>query len=292
MVLTAASAGCAAGSSEVDPAVPPSSAAGGTGGGAGGAGGSATSSPGGAGGVAATGGGAGGAAGTGSGGATGPAPQAGTSGSHSPDAGADAGDTATAGDLPAETTGPFTCTLVLGIKQTGEWFNAGFESVVPNERWEVVPVHNGHLELWADPKNVIWSTKVGSPCAKDATSPDRVIFVGTNYDYTTTEEFVPRLTAVVENIKARYSAVKRIELMTHIRAPGNVPCPGNLGFKTHIKPAQDESIDLVATRYPGLVVASPRFEVAACSDYDLYPHFSGAPAMAIARKIGEHYRDR
>lgn len=183
----------------------------------------------------------------------------------------------------------FTCNLVLGIKATGEWFNAGFESVVENARWEVIPVHNGHLELWADPKNSLWSQAPGSPCAQNAKAPERVIFVGTNYDYTTTEEFVPRLVSVVHNLQARFPGIKRIELATYVRAPGNAPCPGNLSVKTYIKAAQDESNELVAGMFPGLVFVSPKFEVRSCSDYGMPPHFTAAAAMAAARTIGAHY---
>jgi hypothetical protein len=217
------------------------------------------------------------------------APGTGGAGGAPVDSGPPSGPEAAApSSVPA---GPFGCTLVLGIKQTGEWFTAGFETVVDSARWEVVPVHNGHVELWADANNGIWGQKPQSPCAQNPANPDRVIFVGTNYDYTTTEEFVPKLSAVVENIKARFAAVKRIELMTHVRAPGNVACPGNLGFKTYIKPAQDQAIGIVVGMYPGLVVASPKFEANACSDYNLYPHFAGASATAIGKKIGEHYKD-
>jgi hypothetical protein len=183
----------------------------------------------------------------------------------------------------------FACTRVLGIKQTGEWFSAGFETVVDNAGWEVVPVHNGHIELWADPMNAIWSQKPQSPCAA-GTAPDRVIFVGTNYDYTTVGEFLPKYLAVIDNIKARFAAVKRIELQTHVRAPGNVACPGALDFKTTIKPAQDEALAQAVAKYPGFVVASPKFEVDSCADYGLYPHFKGGGAAAVGKKIGAHYR--
>jgi hypothetical protein len=225
-----------------------------------------------------------------------PAPDPPATGAPAADASADASAAPDAGAaeaaVPAPDTAaaePFVCNLVIGIKATGEWFNAGFENVVENARWEVIPVHNGHVELWADPRNGLWSMAPSSPCAKNAGNPDRVLFVGTNYDYTTLDEWVPKLTAVVNNIKARYSNLRRIELQTYVRAPGNVPCPGNLSVKTYIKPAQDEAMDLVAKSFPGLVVVSPRFEVRSCSDYSMPPHFTAAAAAAAARTIGAYY---
>jgi hypothetical protein len=219
---------------------------------------------------------------------------AGNAGEARPDASdADAGAAVDA-SAPIGADGPsataFTCNLVLGIKQTGEWFAAGFETVVENARWEVVPIHDGHIELWADPMNAIWGQKTLSPCTQGAATPDRVIFVGTNYDYTTTAEFVPKYLAVIENIKAKFASVKRIELMTHVRAPGNVACPGALDFKTTIKPAQDQSIEMAISKYPGLVFAAPKFEVDSCADYGLYPHFKGGGAAAVAKKIGAYYQ--
>ena len=190
---------------------------------------------------------------------------------------------------PPEVHADFVCTLVIGIKATGEWFNAGFEAIVENARWEVIPVHNGHLELWADPANALWKLAPGSACAKNAGAPDRVIFVGTNYDYTTVDEFQPKLTAVVHNIQAKFPGTKRIELMTYVRGPGNVPCPGNLSVKTYIKPAQDEANALVAAAFPGLVFVAPKFEVRSCADYSMPPHFTAAAAMAAAKTIGAYY---
>jgi len=211
-----------------------------------------------------------------------PAPDAAPPEETPADAPAAVADTAATADI--------TCNLVIGIKATGEWFNAGFESAVDGARWEVIPVHNGHLELWADPKNSLWSLAPGSPCARNAGSPERVIFVGTNYDYTTTDEFVPKLTAVVHNLQAKFPRLQRIELMTYVRAPGNMPCPGNLSVKTYIKAAQDQSNELVAAAFPGLVSVAPKFEVRSCADYSMPPHFTSAAAMAAARTIGAYYQ--
>jgi hypothetical protein len=68
-----------------------------------------------------------------------------------------------------------------------------------------------------------------------------------------------------------------------------MPCPGNLSVKTYIKPAQDEANELVAAAFPGLVFVAPKFEVRACGDYSMPPHFTTAAAMAAARTIGAHY---
>jgi hypothetical protein len=216
------------------------------------------------------------------------APATDTSSAPAPDAAVAADDAS--GEPPLTPPDAYACTLVLGIKETGEWFDAGFEDIVENARWEVVPIHNGALELWADPANGMWSLPPQSPCARGATAPDRIIFCGANYDYSTTDEFVPRYRAVIDNIKVRYPTVKRVDLITLVRAPGNQPCPGNLTEKTWIRPAQDESISLMTRAYPGFVYASPRFEVRSCADFAMPPHFTSAAAMAAAKTIGAYYR--
>ncbi len=48
----------------------------------------------------------------------------------------------------------------------------------------------------------------------------------------------------------------------------------------------------MVAKNPGLVFAAPKFEVRSCADYALLPHFTSAGAMAVAKTIGEHYRER
>src|SRR4051812_8509097 len=57
---------------------------------------------------------------------------------------------------PGGPKGPYTCSLVIGIQATADWFNGGFESMVDKDRWELKAVHSGFINYWADPKNDIW----------------------------------------------------------------------------------------------------------------------------------------
>src|SRR3954453_7908407 len=115
----------------------------------------------------------------------------------------------------------YACPLVIGINATSEWYDQGFEKLVPNEKWELIRVHSGFIELWADPNNGVWKTAISSPCAQNPNQPDRVLFVALNFDFTTLDQWLPPLTATVKNLRARYASAKRIELMTFVRAPGN-----------------------------------------------------------------------
>jgi hypothetical protein len=183
-----------------------------------------------------------------------------------------------------------TCTLVLGILTTKEWYRSGFEKVVDDSRWEIKAQDSAHIEKWADPQHAVWSLATDSPCARNASDPDRIVFMGVNYDYTTVAEFLPRYLAVLDNIKAKYPHVTRVDVMTYTRGPGNVECKGaNRSNDSYIKPAQDEAIALLAKMFPAFVYPAPKWEVASCGDFTLCPHLSGAANMTIAKTIGEYF---
>ena len=189
-------------------------------------------------------------------------------------------------------TGPFTCTLVIGIASTKQWFDAGFEKLVDNAKYEVIGIHSGFIQNWADPNNGYWNTAPSSACAMNAKNPDHVIIEALYLHWmeATVEQWIPPLVAVVKNIKAKYPAIKRIELSTFPRAPGGKPCPASMPFKSFIRPEQDEAEAKVAAMFPDLVVAGPKFEVKSCADYGGNPpHFSGGGASTTAKMIADYY---
>jgi len=219
-----------------------------------------------------------------------------------PDSAAPGDDAATADDsaAPAPSDGPagpppgnFTCTLIIGINATSEWYTRGFENLVDNGRWEIVRVHSGFVTLWADPKNGVWGTGPSSACTQNANNPDRVIFVGLQFDFTMLSEWLPPLQAVVKNLKDKYSNLKNIELATFVRAPGNNPCPQAPAKRSTIAPAEDEAITMVAAMNPGLVTISPKFEALNCNEFSGNPpHPSAAGGAAWAKRIADYYNGK
>jgi hypothetical protein len=194
---------------------------------------------------------------------------------------------------PAAPDPEFACTLVIGINATEEWYSKGFEALVDDTRWELIKVHSGFVTVWADPAARAWSTPATSPCATNAGSPDRVIFVGLQFDFTTVEQWLPPLRAVVKNLQAKYPGVRRIELGTFVRAPGNAACPQAPPKRSTIAPAEDAAIEVVAKENPGLVTIAPRFEAVACDEFSNNPpHPSAEGGAAWARRIAEHYGPR
>jgi hypothetical protein len=248
-----------------------------------------------------TGSGAGGsptASGGTSGGGEGSAAGSGGAGpSSTPADAAPATDTAAPSSPPATSpaSGPdpesnFTCTLLIGINATAEWYGAGFEQIVDNAKWQMVRVHSGFVDLWAQPNSNFWNTNPTSPCAMNAKNPDRIIFIGLRFEWTSKQMWVDALNGVVKNIKAKYPGIKRVELGTFVRGPGNKPCGSRPAYRSTIHPSQDEAIAEVVATDPVLLRASPKFEATACSDFTGNPpHFGGAGAKNVAKLVGEYY---
>jgi hypothetical protein len=202
--------------------------------------------------------------------------------------GADASGPSDAGIPPSSA---YTCTMMIGIQATEEWYDHGFESMVDNSKWELVWVHSGFVELWADPNDPVWSTPITSPCTQDATKPDRVIFLALNFDYDTATQWNPVVAAAAANIKAKYPSAKRIELRTFIRAPGNQACPQAPAPRSTITPAEDDALALAAAADPTRVFVAPKFEAKTCGEYSSNPpHPSPAGVTAWVKMMADYYR--
>jgi hypothetical protein len=190
--------------------------------------------------------------------------------------------------------GPFTCSLVIGIQATADWFNGGFEKMVDGNKWELMAVHSGFVNYWADPKHNIWNTKPSSACAMNADNPDRVILTALYLHWmsATVDEWVTQLTAAIKNLQAKYSNLKNVELATFIRSPEDKPCPGGMEFKSFIRPEQDMAYDKMPALFaPGLVTVAPKVRVDSCDDYNKNPpHLPGGPAARMATKMAAVYK--
>jgi hypothetical protein len=187
----------------------------------------------------------------------------------------------------------FVCNGMLGVSVNGDWFTAGFEDVVDNAKWQLRWRTQAFVEQWADPQNSIWSEPLISACANGSTNPDRVLYTGVNWTYTTAAEWVTQLTAVVENIKTKYPGVKEIDLMTMLRAPGNKICGNPSGASTREQitaPFVDEAIATVAGKYPTLVRVAPPFYAPSC---DVFlpdsPHYAAGKAAVVSKVFSDYY---
>jgi hypothetical protein len=187
-------------------------------------------------------------------------------------------------------TTAYNCTAVFGINATAEFWNQGFEKLVDNGKWELVRVHSGFIQLWANPNDAIWKTNVTSPCAQNPDKPDRILFVALNFDYDTLDQWLPALTATAKNLKDKYPSARRIELMTYVRAPGNKPCGQAPPKRSTIPEAEDQAIEMVVKTDPTRLFAGPKFEAKSCSEFSGNPpHPSAAGGQAWSKLFADHY---
>jgi hypothetical protein len=185
--------------------------------------------------------------------------------------------------------GPFTCTEVIGMMTTGEWYNAGFETTLGAElgnRWQGRFAHYGYVMEYAKPGSYAWSpTPLGgvnnvsltAPCIQNANAPDRIVYQAWSWELTSEEAWVQNLEAALTTIREKRPSAGRIELMTIVRCPMNEWCHPDkppLGPDTdhnatkqdcHVPPYVDTAFAKVAANHPGLVTVAPKFEAHACA---------------------------
>jgi hypothetical protein len=208
---------------------------------------------------------------------------------------------------------PFTCTEVIGMMTTGEWYNAGFETALGAElgpKWQGRFAHYGYVMEYAKPGSYAWSpTPVGgvnsvsltAPCIQNANAPDRIVYQAWSWELTSEEAWVQNLEAALTTIREKRPSARRIELMTIVRCPMNKWCHPDrppLGADTdhnatkqdcHVPPYVDTAFAKVAANHPGLVKVAPRFEAHACAAKIDGIHL-GDQNRAVATDIGTHYK--
>src|SRR5262252_603696 len=248
----------------------------GTGGGSGAGGGAGAAGRGGS-----TGGAGGGSGGSATGGATGAAGAGG--------AGASAGSSGTGGAPPTT----FVCNQVTAMTLTREWFEAGFQTNpgIVDARWQLKAREHGYITEWSNPNSDFWNEMIESPCANGSTNPDHVVLTVLSWvpDCCTTQaQWDTQITAAIDNFKAKYSALKRIALLTVIRGPGNMLCPTPPATDETIviPPELDAALAAAATNSPNFVFVAPKFEAPNCAAFSGGgPHLTTAGNTAVAKMI-------
>jgi hypothetical protein len=231
----------------------------------------------------------------GSTGAGGSLPTGGTGGSDERD-GSSMGDAASDGGAPLgdasavhPPTGPFTCTQLVGLFSTGEWWDAGFYDGLGAElkpKWQGRFTHYGYTYEYAKPDSYAWSpvnvggtnnVRLTAPCAQNGSAPDRIVYQAWTWELTTEDAWVASLEAALATIRAKLPSAKRIDLMTIIRCPMNLWCRAEkppLGPNTdhdatkqdcHVPEYVDSAFAKVAAAHPDLVSVVRPFEAHACA---------------------------
>ena len=185
----------------------------------------------------------------------------------------------------------FGCTLVIGCFQTSQWFDAGFETAVGSDKWEIKADHNTFTENWANPTDAFWNLPVASPCAKDPNAPDRVLFVSYSKTLMTEQAWETQLSQVVVNVTTKFPSVKQVELLGMVRAPNNQMCANNNNPSTIVKPEQDQALQAVADKSAGKVKVGPKYFAPGCDSFVTNnTNLTAAAAAAIAPTLAASYK--
>lgn len=207
-------------------------------------------------------------------------------------------DAAAAGDVvvvPGDAGGArskkaYLCNLVIGTSVVYDWFTSGFETALDGNRWEGLASPQAgmsFIQMWNDPMSPLWSMAKVTPCTQQANAPDRVIFQGVNWEYTTAAQWVTQLDAIVKLLQVKFPGIKEIDLMTMLRAPNNMTC-GNI--ESVVQPFVDEAITTVAAKYPGLVEIAPKMFAPSCNVFTGGgPHYTDAGKQTIAKLYSDYY---
>ena len=206
---------------------------------------------------------------------------------------------------PAESPQPcFHRTRVIGYSQVGQprggWYVAGgaFESLVGDERWELLWAGGAGVDRWREVVYAGWARPLISPCPGDE-PPDRVLLSVSGPYGSDEKAWAAAITATVENIRGKIPSARKIVLQPVVGGPEGKSCPARGGDRVraswqhnHIANAirEVEKQYAAATEQPVRVIAGYLPRVRDCDDYsDGLGHLKPEAAEAIGRTIGEHY---
>jgi hypothetical protein len=195
-----------------------------------------------------------------------------------------------AGGAPAGQA--FSCSEVMGLTLTRQWYEAGFEKGVTDAGWQLKAAQSAYVDEWAKADSPFWATPLISPCQTGSSAPDHVVFVVLSWTIMAQEAWEVAIRGAVTNIQSKYAGVRRIDLMTIIRGPANAACgdPNVYAESTHIPAALDAALAAVAASSPNLVHVAPQFAVDVCSDFQgTGPHLTDAGNTKLAAKIAASF---
>jgi hypothetical protein len=180
---------------------------------------------------------------------------------------------------------------------TREWFDAGFQqsSGIVDARWQLKAREHGYITEWANPNSDFWNEMIESPCTNGSTAPDHVVLTVLSWVpacCVTQPEWQTQITSAIMNLRTKYSGLRRIDLMTVIRGPGNRLCPTApaAGETIVIPPELDAALAAAATQFPNLVFVAPKFEAPNCAAFSGGgPHLTTTGNTAVAATIGAYF---
>jgi hypothetical protein len=184
----------------------------------------------------------------------------------------------------------YECTQIYGGSRDGLWFSI-FEQQGRDAEWQSVFLagsSGGYLEDWAEANNPNYARSPDSPCASQSSTPERVVFALAGWMEANQQEYYAHIASVVEQLKTRFPGVRRIELATAVRAPGNQTCHDDI--RTTVPPAQDAAIAQVVAENPDLLTIGHKFEAESCAYFSGH-NITSVGAAGFARQAIAYYAD-
>jgi hypothetical protein len=191
-----------------------------------------------------------------------------------------------AAPLPAPPASPdFRCTEIIGLTVTAEWYDAGFEQLIDDARFQARTRPHTFVDQWADPAHEAWRAPVTSPCTTQSQSPDRAVLFAANWQLQSPAEWTDVLERAVRTLQNRYPSLRAVELYTVLRGPKNQSCGDS---KSVVDPMIDDAIAAVAMSRPALVHAGPQLEAPDCDVFEKGgPHLTESGRPRVARLMAE-----
>jgi hypothetical protein len=118
-----------------------------------------------------------------------------------------------------------------------------------------------------------------------------VVLTVLSWTITAESEWQSLTEMAVANLRAKYPALKRVDLMTVIRGPGNMACGTPAAGETIVMPPElDAALAAVAAENPGFVFVTPKFEAPNCAAFSGGgPHLTTAGDMTMAATISAYF---
>ncbi len=179
-------------------------------------------------------------------------------------------------------TREYVSNLVIGYSQVSQWYPA-FESVVDNDRWELLWHGGAGVDKWSDPKYEGWSRTMQSPCKIRSGDPDRVVLSISGPFGEDVDKWTQKTQETMQVIRSKYKNVKQIVLQPVVGGPG-----ASRAARQH--PVIVKAIErVVKADKTGTVSQGPSPQVSSDKDFrDALGHLAKQAAGPIGKQIGEY----
>ncbi len=198
----------------------------------------------------------------------------------------------------------FARTRVIGFSQVGQprggWFVAGgvFESIVDDDRWELLWHGGAGVDRWRNPDYVGWSRPLVSACPTDV-PPDRVVLVISGPFGDDEAQWETAIRDTLATIAAKLPSVRHVVLQPVVGGPEGQPCPAPDGSGRAVRASQQQPHIVNAIQR---VVATPDLagvdvslgyvpQLDDCAGFaDRLGHLTPEAARAVAARVARYYQ--